>query len=372
MAAATPPREPPWAPRIWEGSDFFAWLRLLARNRFAVHPAYWYIAAVVTCVSFGHTLMRWLQSALYRRAVHATELAGPPIFIIGHWRSGTTHLHELLIQDERFGYPSTYACMDPCDFLLTEWLLSRLLWFLVPARRPMDNMKAGFDRPQEDEFALCLLGAGSPYEMIAFPNRRTAGAEYLDLVHVPPHRLRRWKRTLKTFLRMVTLRTRKPLVLKSPPHTARVGLLAQMFPGARFVHIVRDPCVVFPSTVNLWRTLFRTHGLQRPTDTGLEERVFQTGARMYARLEEDRQRLDPRQFFEMRYEDLIAGPVPVLRRLYEHFGLGGFEAYQPRLEAYLASVKDYATNRYQLSAEEREKVKQRWGPIFGRYGYGAG
>ncbi len=120
--------------------------------------ATWYIAAIVTCVSFGHTLLRILQGAIHGRAIRATKLTAPPIFIIGHWRTGTTLLHELLVQDERFAYPTTYACMDPCDFLLTEWLFSRLFWFLVPSRRPMDNMKAGFDRPQEDEFALCFLG----------------------------------------------------------------------------------------------------------------------------------------------------------------------------------------------------------------------
>src|SRR5215831_1313722 len=101
MASATAPtaHKPQWAPRIWEGSDFFAWLGLLARNRFAVHPAYWYIAIVVTCVSFGHTVLRWLQDVVYGRAIRAVELTEPPIFIVGHWRTGTTLLHEMLIRD---------------------------------------------------------------------------------------------------------------------------------------------------------------------------------------------------------------------------------------------------------------------------------
>src|SRR4051812_21787002 len=89
MSAAPPTRKPPWAPRIWEGSDFFAWLRLLVRNRFAVHPSHWYIAAIITFVSFGHTLMRLLQGAIYGRVIRATRLTAPPIFILGHWRTGT-------------------------------------------------------------------------------------------------------------------------------------------------------------------------------------------------------------------------------------------------------------------------------------------
>jgi hypothetical protein len=363
------PHRPEWAPRLWEGSDFFAWMRLLARNRFAVQPAYWYIAIVVTCVSFFHTLMRVLQGAIFGSAVRRTELVAPPIFILGHWRTGTTLLHELLVQDDRFGYPTTYACLDPCDFLLTERLFSRIFWFLVPSRRPMDNMKAGFDRPQEDEFALCLIGARSPYEMIAFPNRPPCGQEFLDLANVSPRALRRWKRALKTFLRMLTYRNPKQLVLKSPPHTARILLLREMFPGARFIHIVRDPYVVYASTVNLWRTLYRTHGLQKPIGAGLEEYVLQTFVRMYERLEQGKRLLGPQQFFELRYEDLTRSPREVVKQVYDHFELGRYEQYLPRLEAYLASVKGYETNRYQLTPDERATVTRRWGPIMRRYGY---
>src|SRR5205085_12402082 len=115
----------------------------------------------------------------------------------------------------------------------------------------------------------------------AFPNRPPLGQEYLDFKGVSPRGLRRWKRAFKHFLRAVTYKVRKRLVLKSPPHTARIPVLKQMFPNAVFIHIVRDPYVVFPSTVNLWRTLFRTHGLQKPTCAGLEEYVLRTVERMY-------------------------------------------------------------------------------------------
>src|SRR5262249_2613410 len=138
-----------WSPRIWEGCDFFAWLRLLARNRFAVHPGHLYIAAVVTVVSSVHTALRFLQDACYGEQVSRTPVRQAPLFIIGHWRTGTTLLHECLIRDERHTYPNTYECLEPNHFLLTEDLVKRWLGFLMPLRRPMDNMAAGWDRPQE-------------------------------------------------------------------------------------------------------------------------------------------------------------------------------------------------------------------------------
>jgi hypothetical protein len=344
---------------------------LLARNRFKVHWTCLYIAAAVTCISFGNTLLRWLQEALLGRRVRRTKINQPPIFILGHWRTGTTLLHELLILDSRHGYPNTYQCLDPNHFILTEGLLTRLLSFLVPTQRPMDNMKAGFERPQEDEFALCMLGQPSPYLTIAFPNNPPQCQDFLDLEHVSAGALRSWKRAFLQFLQHVTYKTNKRLVLKSPPHTARIKVLADIFPGALFIHIVRDPYVVFPSTVNLWKTLYRTHGLQKPTYAGLEEHVLATFSRLYQCLEEGKRLLNPDQFFELRYEDLTKDPVGEMHKLYEYFKLPGWSEFLPRMHAYLAGVKGYETNKYRLTEEQRAKVKEHWGEVIARYGYGA-
>src|SRR5262245_26485005 len=64
QARSQPARKPEWAPRIWEGCNFSAWLRLLVRNRFAVHWSHLYIALVVTVISLCHTVLRLIQSSL--------------------------------------------------------------------------------------------------------------------------------------------------------------------------------------------------------------------------------------------------------------------------------------------------------------------
>jgi hypothetical protein len=368
--ASTPANKPQWAPRMWQGCDFFAWIKLLVRNRFRVHWSFLYIAVIVTFVSFWHTLLRWLQEAIYGRRIRKTQITQPPIFVIGHWRTGTTLLHELMVLDPRLGYPTTYECLDPNHFLLTETLITRYLWFLMPGRRLMDNMKAGFDRPQEDEFAMCMLGQPSPYLTVAFPNNPPQCQEFLDLEGVAPGQLRSWKRAIKQFVKQVTYKTGKRLVLKSPPHAARIKVLKELFPNALFLHIVRDPYVVYPSTINLWKTLYRTQGLQKPTFTGLEELVLQTFTRLYDRLEEGKKHLKPGQFFEVRYEELICDPAATMRQVYDHFGLTGFDDYLPHLRKYLASVNGYETNKYELTEHERATIGQRWAKVIERYGYG--
>lgn len=85
-------------------------------------------------------------------------------------------------------------------------------------------------------------------------------------------------------------------------------MLLDIFPQARFVHIVRDPYVVYPSTIHLHKALYRIHGLQRPTFEGLAEAVLSTYVDLYRKLDEGRDLVDPSRFYELRYEDLIADP----------------------------------------------------------------
>jgi hypothetical protein len=347
-----------------------AWARLLAHNRFAVHPSRWHLAALVSAASVFNTTLQLAQQVIYGRRVRATTIPHAPVFILGHWRSGTTLLHELLTRDCRHAFPTTYECFAPHHFLLTRSWMSRLFAWTVPRRRPMDNMAVGWERPQEDEFALCLLGQPSPYLRVAFPNRPAAGAGPLDLRGLSPQELRRWKTAFFQLLQGLTfVKGGRRLILKSPPHTGRIPTLLELFPDARFVHIVRDPYVIYPSTLHLWRILYGIHGLQRPSWQGLQEYILETFVQMYDRLEEGKRLIPPGRFHELRYEDLVRDPIGQLRALYGALDLGDFEPARPNVEAHLAGLKDYVTNRYVLTADERRAITRRWEAIIRQYGY---
>ena len=355
-------------PRIWNGCNAFTWFALLRRNHFAVHPGHWYIAVAISVLSVVNTLLELVERAIFGRAVAKTSITRPPIFLIGHWRSGTTLLHELMICNDRFGFPTTYQCLMPHHFALTERLFSRVFRFLLPKTRPMDNMPAAFDRPQEDEFAMCMLGASSPYMSIAFPNRPPSRENSLDPETMSAEGLRAWKQTFYRLLQKITWKTGKQLVLKSPPHTFRIKILKEMFPDAMFINIVRNPLDVYPSTINLWRTLHHTQGLQTPSHEGLEERVLSTYVRMFEKLSEGKRVLRANQFYELTYEDLVEDPIREMKKIYDHFGLADFGLALPKIEQYLARSKNHETNKYCLSAAERTTVAARWGRFSQRYG----
>ena len=363
------PKPKEWSPRFWEGSDFFAWLKLLAANRFAVAPPYWYIAGIVSGVSLANTVAGWFQRGLYGRRIRATAVTNPPLFVIGHWRTGTTLLHELFIRDPQFAFPDVHTCFCPSHFLISERVIKRYGAWLMPDKRPMDNMPFGWDRPQEDEFALALLGQPSTYADVAFPNRRPAHPGALDLSGLTPEQVKVWQRTIYRYVQALTVRDPRRQVLKSPPHTARVPTLLDVFPDAKFVHVVRDPRVVFPSTVNLWLSMARKHGFQTPKADGLEDKVVREFATIYARLEEARPLLRPGHFHELRYEELVRDPVGEMEKAYTALQLDGFAEARPRLEQYARDNAGYETNKYTLTPAQRERVEREWGDVIRRYGY---
>ncbi len=357
-----------WAAPLWIGCSFSAWMRLLIRNRFAMHWSRWPFAVLCTFLCAVNSFLGLWQKILFGRRVAKTVIADPPIFIVGHWRTGTTLLHELLVLDDRHTGPTGYECLAPQHFLLTE----RFAWcaeFLVSKHRAMDNMDLSLNHPQEDEFVWCMQGQPSPYLTLAFPNRPPQFERYLDLEQVTSRELKAWKRILLRFVQQVYFRRRKTVILKSPTHSFRIKVLLDVFPHAKFIHIVRDPYVVYPSSIHLHKSLSRVHGLQRPTFEGLDEKVLSTYVDLYRKLDEGRELVDPSCFYELRYEDLISDPEGQLSRLYEHLGLGDFEQYLPRLRQYLADHIDYETNTYELTAEQRAIVTERWGEVIHRYGY---
>jgi hypothetical protein len=375
QAAQSPPKKPkinayPWySPRFWHGMRLTDWLALVVRHRARIHPLRWPMAALITPCSVFNSVMAGLQHARHGRKIRETEINEPPIFIVGHWRSGTTHLHELMVLDERFGYPTTYECMAPHHYLMTEWLFSNYANFLIPSKRPMDNMAAGWNHPQEDEFALMNLGVPSIYTRIAFPNEPPEYMNTLDIRDLPAEQLERWTTALKTFVQTLTYDKGKRIVLKSPPHTGRIEVLAKLFPGAKFIHIARNPYDVFPSTRRLWQSLDEVQGLQFPKNKHLDEFVFSAFETMYRGYEAQRQMLDPSQLYEVRYEDLVRDPVAEIQRIYNRLDLGDFEPVRDKLTAYVQGQKDYVKNRHQLEPEIKAEIRRRWSGYMERYGY---
>lgn len=362
-------RDRPWIPRFWDGITFRGWIKVMADHRFKIAPRRLGMAILISLIGLLNSFLALLQNLFLGRRIEKTALVADPIFIIGHWRSGTTLLHEMFILDPRFGYPDSYACFAPNHFLISRRFLAPLVGLLMPKMRPIDNMPFDWNRPQEDEFALCNMGLPSPYLSLIFPNEPPRYDAYLTLENLSQKELDRWKRTFLRFLKSVTVQCGKRIVLKSPPHTCRIKVLLEMFPKAKFVHIYRDPYSVFPSTVNLWRRLSKDEALQVPHYRGLEERIFTTFCKMYESFERARSLIPPGQLAEVSYEALVEDPEREMERLYRELNLGDFEAVRPRIRKFIAERSDYKRNRFELDPAVQREITRRWRFFFERYGY---
>jgi hypothetical protein len=345
------------------------WLRVLRENHFAVDRPYWGRAAVTTLASIPNTLLAAWENLCYGRKVGNTRVA-PPLFILGIWRSGTTHLHNLLTQDERFAYPTTYQVLYPHTFLTTEKSNAGLVGFFLPKKRPQDNMVLGVREPQEDEFALCsLTGRALPLAW-AFPRHARHYERYLTLREASAGEVAEWKSALAWLVRKLSFKHGKPLVLKSPGHTCRIRLLLELFPEARFVHIHRNPYEVFRSTQHTVRAVTPWWALQRPDYSDLEGRTLRQYREVYDVFFEERGLIPKGRFHEISFEALEADPIGQLRAIYEALALPDFGHVEPALRRYLAAIAGYRKNTLpELPADLRSRVAKEWRRCFEEWAY---
>ncbi len=326
---------------------------------------------MVACCSVVNSTLAGIQNLAYGHQIETTQLPAAPIFVVGHWRSGTTLMHELLSLDPRLAFPNNFDAFTPNHFLISRTLLYPLVKILMPARRPMDNMSMGIASPQEDDFALCGYGAPTPYRRVAFPNRPSRDHMLLDLSNADADQLLELKHAMQKFLKTLTVRYQSQLVLKSPPHTGRIEELAEWFPGAKFVHISRHPYKLVPSTMRLWQTIDKLQAFQVPNydDAMLKNYIFECQDLMYSAYFEQKPNIPPDQLTEIRFEDLVADPVAQMNQVYDQLGLGEFDQVQPAIERYFEHKKDHQTNPFELEESLKLEIDTHWHGYMAAFGY---
>ena len=341
-------------------------LRVWARDGF-VAPRYaglalGMLASATARAPFG------LAEALTWRAGTGPELA-PPVFIIGHWRSGTTHLHNLMGKAPCFGHISPLASGLPNEMLTLATWLRPWLEKALPEDRHVDRVAVTPDSPQEDEIPLANLQPHSVFHGLYFPRHfETRMREGIFFDGVPPSSVEDWKRRMQHFLRKVARHQGKPLLLvKNPVYTARIRLIREIWPEARFVHIHRDPTTVFVSTVHYYRKLLGMYALQDWRRVDVERFVLETYVRLMEAYDAQIAEVPERQRCELAFERLEADPMGEVERVWSALSLPDWASAEPPIRAYAASVRDYSKNRFDVPKDTRTRVERHWGKWVRRY-----
>ena len=349
------------------------WLRLLGKNGWNVSPQYAHRAAWITAFSLPSTVFGRIEDATWGRQLAGKDIDPVPLFVLGHWRSGTTHMHNLLGRDPQHTYSTVYQCVFPTSFLTTSSFVPALTARFLDETRSYDNVKQGWNEAAEDEIAMAKLTGMSPYLSFMFPDQSAKYEKYIDFVSATEDEREAWQDAFRWFLKKIMAQTGdRRVVVKSCTHTARIRMLLDMFPTAPFVFIHRHPYEVFSSTLHMrshtdWENFF-----QVPFENWDEERERQTlqlGQRIFERYLEDRHLIPQENLVELRYEDVCGNELEVMRDVYARLRLPDWPQAERSLQGYVGGLKGYKRNQLKIDQRQKDLVYEMWRPVFDTFGY---
>lgn len=321
--------------------------------------------------ALGRLPFDWMERVYVESISREKRSSVPPVFILGHWRSGTTHLYNILSKSPSFGYLPPIATGIPWNMLLLGRWMERWLIKTLPSERFIDNVPVQHDSPQEDEIALANMIDVSFYHGLYFPKHFHAyfrQGVYFDQADASD--VQRWKKTFLYFMNKLSLLNEgRAILVKNPVYTARVALLREMYPDAKFIHIHRNPFRVFESMMNFYRNLFRELAFQPYDHLSILKLVLEHYPRIMDRLVNDTKDLPSDHFIELGYDTLDQHPMQAIEQIYDQIKLGDFEKDKPHFQTYLKSVKRYQKNRFEYTPDTVDLVQKHWGRFVDRWNY---
>ncbi len=296
-----------------------------------------------------------------------------PIFILGHWRSGTTHLHNLLCQDEQMAYATTYQSVFPDTLFnkLGRYLFRGFSTLLIPGTRKGDNVTLGASLPQEEEFAL---GDKIPlcfYFFWMFPNKMISYYdEFIGFKNVEIEQLRKWKSSYKLLIKKAIKNTKGNRYLsKNPPNTGRIKVLLEMFPDAKFIHIHRNPIEVFLSTQNFYNKMLPPLQLQSISKEEIDLNIQRVYKKIMSDYLNQKELIPSKNIIEVSYDELEENPTAILNRIYETLNFDNYDLASKNFENYIDKLKSYKKNTHKINKSQLDILLMEWGFTMEQYNY---
>lgn len=309
------------------------------------------------------SLWKRLDSLRFDRRIAAMPRPPDPIIVVGHWRTGSTFLHQLLNCDPAATAPTVLQCALPEGFLTAAPWVAPVMRRVLGPTRPMDAVRLAPEEPQEDEFALLRSTGLSPLVRLFFQRDRA----YFLRDAAPPWLEggdpEAWAAALESFVKKVSFAADgRRVVLKNPFHSVRIPLLVSRYPGARFIHIRRSPMDVVPSTRRMWAIMAQHNHLRGGGGSAPQTaEVVEVYRQVLAKLDRDLAALPAERRCEVSYDRLRADPTGELRRVYAWFEIPYTEGFAAGLDAFLATVRNYRTREHRRDAGESALIRARLG-----------
>lgn len=311
--------------------------------------------------------LAFLQFLIYGQRIRKTPVSNDPVFILGHYRCGTTLLQKLMASDKRYGFLNYYDSLFPNTNLLfgnkMQPFFQRLInTFKIKNPFFRDSLLQLSEPDEEDDYLMNKASAYSAYWGLIFPRRWREWLNGSKQFNDPDY-LEGWKREYLHMLQQVTFRNKgKQLVLKNPPNTERIRVLLQMFPQAKFIFIYRNPYHLYSSIRNMWtKAILSNYSLQGISDEELDELIFDHFVYLTGQYEKNKHLIPDGNLIEISYEELKADAFGTVHKIYSRLELPDFEETAEDLILQIESEKKYRNFQYQWNAGTFRKIEERWG-----------
>lgn len=321
---------------------------------------------------------RLLEKKRYDDVLENTDPERAPVFIIGHWRSGTTYTHNLLSQDPGFVYQTKYQNFFSDNFLTTEDFfkpfISKTIDFFSPVKQWQSSISKSMnlDTPSESDTALISEISEYTYHWAhLFPKAyEEYFNKYLFCEDLSEEELKNWQNTMRTMISKAYLR--RPhgrLLIKNPGDTARIKYLLDIYPDARFVFIHRNPYEVFYSNLKLWSLVQKSVAMQQISEDEKKQIVLRVYSKLHQHYLEQKKLLKPHQLIELGFDEISDEPLQAVEKIYNQLSLKGFNDAYPWIRNFLNEQPPRRNQQYEFKKEDLRLINEYWESAFKQWNY---
>lgn len=353
------------------GYSFHVWIKLLQLGH--ISPKYYFRVLIISLINLVNFPFRTYERLFINKRIQKKAVEHPPIFILGHWRSGTTHLHNLLCQDQQMAYTTTYQSVFPDTIFNTlgRFLFQGFSKLLMPTKREGDNVTLGSELPQEEEFALANKTPMSFYFYWMLPKQMLNFYQsYIRFKDVDKKQLNHWKEDYQLLIKKAIKNTQKEIYLsKNPPNTGRIKTLLEMYPNAKFIHIHRNPVEVFLSTRNFYYKMMPHLQLQNISKHEIDELIVKVYKLIMNDYLMQKKYIPKGNLIEVAFSDIEEHPLATIKSIYDTLELPKFEVAAPNFKLYLNQTKHYKKNKHSIHKKDFDTIAKEWKFAFDNWNY---
>ena len=285
-----------------------------------------------------------------------------PIFIVGTGRCGSTAFHRIMGVHPQVMWLSGFAEKFPTH---PEW--NR--WAVTAAGNRLIRKVFGKRLKPNENYGFWYAHAYG----FAEPGRDLVAADVTPRVRRQLH---------SVFERMLTQQRSRVLIKLTG--WSRIGFLNEVFPDAKFIHIVRDGRAVSSSYLHInewqWRGWYGPHSWRYGPLSPEDQAAWEASGRSFIALagiqwrlhtraiETARAGVDLERFLQVRYEDYCADPWATCRRVLDFAELSSTPAFERHVKS--AKVTDMTSRlRKDFSPEQVLMLSNLLRADLLRYGY---